>query len=261
MTDDSQAFDRQFGGVGRLFGASGADRIFNSHAVVVGIGGVGSWSAEAFARSGVSTITLIDLDHIAPSNINRQIHATQETFGKAKVLAMRDRILSINPACHVHVIEEFVSEANISACLDPILLEAGSRQICVVDACDQVRAKAALAAWAVAHHVIFVTVGAAGGKRLAHRIDCDDIASVTHDPLIAQVRYHLRRYHAGKRAGAMGVTGIFSREAVAKSQTVGAAEGNLNCHGYGSMVAVTASFGMAAAGWCLDQFAKQKVDA
>ena len=170
VADESNDFDRRFGGLARLYGAKGATRIQRSHAVVVGIGGVGSWTAEAFARSGVSEMTLIDLDHIAPSNVNRQIHATSETFGQAKVLAMRDRIAFINPACKVHVIDDFLSPENLSASLEPLLADLGDdTTLAVVDACDQVRAKVALAAWARDNPVTFIAVGAAGGLDGARR--------------------------------------------------------------------------------------------
>jgi len=254
--DESDDFDRRFGGLSRLYGAKGAIRIQRSHAVVVGIGGVGSWTAEAFARSGVSEMTLIDLDHIAPSNVNRQIHATSETFGQAKVLAMRDRIAFINPACKVHVIDDFLSPENLGASLEPLLAGLGDgKALAIVDACDQVRTKVALAAWARDNPVTFIAVGAAGGKRLAHRVDCTDIGLITHDPLVAQMRYQLRRHHGAARTGQIGVQAVFSRETVSKSMVAGTDAGDLNCHGYGSTVAVTASFGMVAAGWCMDQIA------
>jgi tRNA A37 threonylcarbamoyladenosine dehydratase len=221
---------------------------------VVGVGGVGSWAAEALARSGVGEITLIDLDHVAESNINRQIHALASTLGQAKVQAMRDRILQINPVCSVHGIEEFAEPGNW-----PALLPAGVGA--VIDACDQVRAKEAMAAWALATRTLFVTVGAAGGKRLAHKVDIDDLASTTHDPLLAQLRYRLRKFKGAPREGKkIGVTCVFSREAVAPPDASCAVEGDgsLNCHGYGSVVSVTATFGHCAAGWVLDRLASQK---
>ena len=133
---------RRFGGLERLYGVAGAAAIRAAHVAVVGVGGVGSWAAEALARSGVGAITLIDLDHVAESNINRQIHALSDTVGQAKVQAMRDRIAQIHPQCTVHGIEEFVEADNW-----PQLLPAGVDA--VIDACDSVRAKQAMAAWAV----------------------------------------------------------------------------------------------------------------
>ncbi len=243
---------RRFSGLERLYGVAGAARIRGAHVAVIGIGGVGSWAAEALARSGVGRLTLVDLDHVAESNINRQIHALDSTVGQAKVAAMRERIAQINPACVVHGIEEFVEPANW-----PQILPAGVDG--VIDACDQIKAKTAMAAWARQTRALFVSAGAAGGKRLAHKVDVDDLAHTTHDPLLAQVRYRLRKEHGAPREGkAMGVACVFSREAVAPpdpSCAIDGADGSLNCHGYGSVVSVTATFGQCAAGWLLDQLA------
>lgn len=244
---------RRFGGLERLYGVSGAARIRSAHVVVVGVGGVGSWAVEALARSGVGRLTLIDLDHVAESNINRQIHALEATLGQAKVLAMRDRIAQINPACQVECIEEFVEPANW-----PALLPAGADAL--IDACDQVRAKTAMAAWALKQRIIFIAAGAAGGKRLAHAVDIEDLGQVTHDPLLAQLRYRLRREHGAARGGRkMGVACVFSREAVQGPDASCSVEGDgsLNCSGYGSLVAVTATFGQCAAGWVLNEISKR----
>lgn len=241
--------DRRFGGLARLYGVLGAKRICAAHVAVIGIGGVGSWAVEALARSGVGRLTLVDLDHVAESNINRQIQAVEATLGQAKVTAMRDRVLTINPECGVTCIEEFAESANW-----PALLPAGVTA--VIDACDQVKAKTTMAAWARNAGAHFISVGAAGGKRHAHLVDIDDLSRITHDPLLAQVRYRLRREHDAPREGKkIGVTGVFSREAVSPPDASCEVEGDgtLNCHGYGSVVSVTATFGQCAAGWILDQ--------
>lgn len=247
---------RQFGALSRLYGVAGAQRIASAHVVIVGIGGVGSWSAEALARSGVARLTLIDLDHVSESNINRQIHALETTIGQAKVLAMRDRIHLINPACKVDCIEEFVDSANWET-----LLPTGVSA--VIDACDKVEAKVTMSAWARKTKTLFISVGAAGGKRHAHLVDVNDLTHTTHDPLLAQVRYRLRKHHGAPREGkAIGVTCVFSREAVMSPDPSCALEGDgsLNCHGYGSVVSVTATFGQCAAGWILDQTSKSRLD-
>jgi tRNA threonylcarbamoyladenosine dehydratase len=252
--DETADLQRRFGGLERLYGLAGAAAIRAAHVAVVGVGGVGSWAAEALARSGVSQITLIDLDHIAESNINRQIHAVEDTLGQAKVHAMRERILQINRRCIVHGVEEFVEPENW-----PQLLPPGVDA--VIDACDQVRAKLAMAVWAMQTRSLLVAAGAAGGKRLAHRVDVDDLANTTHDPLLAQLRYRLRKFHGAPREGKkIGVACVFSREAVAPPDPSCAVEGDgsLNCHGYGSVVAVTATFGQCAAGWVLDRLAASK---
>ena len=252
LTDDAD-LQRRFGGLERLYGVKGAAHIRAAHVVVVGIGGVGSWTAEALARSGVSRLTLIDMDHVAESNINRQIHALTNTVGQAKIEAMRDRIALINPACQVICIDDFVEPENWLQLL-PADADA------VIDACDQVKAKAEMAAHARKTKQCFIAVGAAGGKRLAHLVDIADLSATTHDPLLSQLRYRLRKQHGAPKDGKrMGVTCVFSREAVAPPDASCAIEGDgsLNCHGYGSVVAVTATFGQCAAGWVLDQLARK----
>ncbi len=249
--DDPRATvsDRRFSGLARLYGVTGASRIENAHVAVVGLGGVGSWAAEALARSGVRRLTLIDLDHVTESNINRQIHAVESSLGQSKVLAMQDRIRSFSPACDVTCVEDFVESGNW-----PALLPEGVTA--VIDACDQVRAKTAMASWARETSALFISVGAAGGKRHAHLVDIDDLSRATHDPLLAQVRHQLRRDHAAPREGKnLSVACVFSKEAVKAPDVSCSVEGDgtLNCHGYGSVVTVTATFGQCAAGWVLDQ--------
>lgn len=248
--------ERRFGGLRRLLGQQAAQKVFDGHVVVVGIGGVGSWAAEALARSGMGRLTLVDMDHVAESNVNRQIHALDGTLGMAKVLAMRDRIQQINPGCQVHVVDDFVTDENWPAVLDGV---PGPQA--VVDACDQVRAKVAMAHWAVSHRVPFVSVGAAGGKRFPHRVELGDLAEVTHDPLLAQLRYRLRKHHGAARQGRMGVSCVFSKEAVRPADascSTETSDHSLNCHGYGSSVAVTATFGMCAAAWVMNALADAK---
>ncbi|MEJ8809718.1 tRNA threonylcarbamoyladenosine dehydratase [Variovorax ureilyticus] len=249
---------RRFGGLERLYGVAGAAAIRSSHVMVAGIGGVGSWAVEALARSGVGRLTLIDLDHVAESNINRQIHALDATIGQAKVEAMRERIAQINPSCKVLAIDEFVEPGNWEMLLANAR-EAQGMPTAVIDACDQVRAKVTMAAWARATKAGFITVGAAGGKRLAHKVDIDDLSLVTHDPLLAQLRQRLRKDHGAPREGRkLGIACVFSRESVAPpdASCALAGDGSLNCHGYGSVVSVTATFGQCAAGWVLDRIAR-----
>ena len=247
--------ERRFGSLSRLYGTAGAQRIRQCHVVVVGLGGVGSWAAEALARSGVARLSLIDLDHIAESNINRQVHALDNTVGQSKVQAMRERILHIHPTCQVDCIEEFVDAGNWPAIAG--LDQAFDRtQTAVIDACDQIRAKTAMAVWALKHKALFIAVGAAGGKRLAHKADIDDLAAVTHDPLLAQLRYRLRKEHGASRVKKMNVACVFSREAVLQPSPVGQTDGSLNCHGYGSVVSVTSTFGVCAAGWVIGKISE-----
>lgn len=250
-------FERRFGGMRRLYGVDGAQAVFDAHVVVVGIGGVGSWAAEGLARSGVGRLTLIDMDHVAESNVNRQIHAVTPTLGQAKGEAMRERIALINPDCRVNVVDDFVTTDNWSTLGAPLLVSP--RSGAVIDACDQVRAKTAMAAWALNQRVPFVAVGAAGGKRRPEAIEVGDLSEVTHDPLLAQLRYRLRKQHNASRTRRMGVCCVFSRETVAPpdvSCELQSPDGSLNCHGYGSVVSVTASFGLCAAGWVINTLAE-----
>ncbi len=240
---------RRFSGLDRLLGVDPAERFRNSHVAVVGIGGVGSWAVEALARSGVAALTLIDMDHVSESNINRQLHALTSTIGMSKIQAMRERIEEINPACRVTVVDDFVDADNW-----PTILGGGADA--VIDACDNVKAKVAMAAWSRQSKVPFVSVGAAGGKRLAHLVDISDLSQTTHDPLLAQLRYRLRKVHGAPKDGKnMKVACVYSKEAVRGPDASCAVEGDgtLNCHGYGSLVSVTATFGMCAAGWVIDK--------
>jgi tRNA A37 threonylcarbamoyladenosine dehydratase len=243
--------DRRFGGLSRLYGDQGAQAIRQAHVAVVGVGGVGSWAVECLARSGVGQLTLIDMDHVSESNINRQLHAVTDTLGQSKVLAMQARIAHINPECLVHTVDEFITAEN---CQD-LLSDSFDA---VIDACDQVSAKVAMAAWAMAHRVRLVTVGAAGGKMQAHHVDMADLAQATHDPLLAQVRQRLRKHHGAPAGGAsFGIQSVFSKERVLMPEKSSEAsrDSSLNCHGYGSVVTVTATFGNCAAGWVLNQLA------
>jgi tRNA threonylcarbamoyladenosine dehydratase len=246
---------RRFGGLNRLYGAKGAANIRSAHVMVVGVGGVGSWTVEALARSGVGRITMVDMDHVSESNINRQVHATQSTLGQSKILAMQERIALINPTCEVQCIDDFVTPQNWQSLVPPNI-------DVVIDACDQVHAKVAMAAWSLQQKSakpFFVSVGAAGGKRLAHLVDIDDLSKTTHDPLLAQLRYRLRKEHGALKEGRkIGVNCIFSREAVKQPDAAAMSantDNTLNCHGYGSVVSVTATFGQCAAGWALDKLA------
>jgi tRNA A37 threonylcarbamoyladenosine dehydratase len=232
--------ERRFGGLRRLHGEQAYTKLRGARLAVVGVGGVGSWAVEALARCGVASLTLIDLDHVAESNINRQVQALGATVGMAKVQALRTRIADIHPGCVVHGVEDFVEPGNWPALL-PQPVDG------LIDACDQSRAKLALADWALRERVPFVSVGAAGGKLLPHLVEVEDLAETTHDPLLAGLRQRLRKLGA-PRQGAIGVRCVFSRESVRPpADAACSVDGSLNCHGYGSSVTVTATFGMVAA--------------
>ena len=242
---DDADLERRFGGLRRLYGATGYQAVRGARIAVVGLGGVGAWAVEARARSGVARLVLVDFDQVAESNINRQVMALGSTLGMAKTEALRQRIADIHPGCEVLCVEEFASADNWPGLLPaPIDL--------VIDACDQSAAKLALAAWALQTGTPLVCVGAAGGKQLAQAVDVADLAEVTHDPLLASLRQRLRKQGA-PRTGRIGVQCVFSREAVAAplNDDSCATDGSLNCAGYGSSVTVTATFGLVAAGEAL----------
>ncbi len=248
MTDFSAPeadLERRFGGLRRLYGDSGYSRLRGARVAVVGLGGVGSWAAEALARCGLAKLVLVDMDHVAESNINRQVQALGRSVGQAKVDALAERLADIHPGCELQRIDDFASAENWPALIGGLGAVDG-----VIDACDQVAAKLALAAAARAAGHPLVIVGAAGGKRQAQQIEVGDLAETSHDPLLASLRQRLRQRHGAPRKGALGLRCVFSREPVLRPEGDAscASDGSLNCHGYGSSVMVTASFGMTAAG-------------
>lgn len=252
---------RRFAGIDRVYGPGALDRALAAHVVVVGIGGVGSWAAEALARSGVGRITLIDLDHVAISNINRQVHALEATLGAAKVLAMAARIAEINPACQVVTIEEFIDETNVGG-----LIPACDA---VIDAIDNVRAKAALIAHCRQQGIRILTTGGAGGRLDPTQIKVVDLSRTTQDALASKVRARLRKWYGFSRdpKKKFGVECVFSPEQIRRPAGAPVQDNSVNenicvtdtagvdldgsaglaCAGYGSSVAVTAGFGFAAA--------------
>lgn len=257
--DHAIDYERRFGGVRRLYGPAAFERFQQAHVCVIGIGGVGSWVAEALARSAIGHLALIDPDHIAESNTNRQIHALTGEEGKAKVQAMRERILSINPRCQVHGVEEFLGEKNIETLI-------GTDFDFVVDAIDNARAKAALIAHCRRHKIRLVCVGGAGGQRDPGQIRFADLAHTTQDPLLAKVRARLRRDYGFPRdpGKKFGVDCVYSLEQLAYPSAEGgvcfekpedAHIQGLNCAGFGSSVCVTSAFGMLAAASVLNRLA------
>lgn len=257
MIDQSSLFSRRFGGIARLYGQTALQRFAGAHVCVVGVGGVGSWAVEALARSGIGRLTLIDLDNVAESNVNRQLPALTSEFGKAKVSSLHERILQINPACQVAEIEDFVTENNLEELF-------GNGFDFVIDAIDQIRVKAAMADYFVKHKQPFILSGGAGGQKNPSLIQTADLSRVTHDPLLANLRYTLRKRYGFTRdtKKTMRVPCVFSTENITPPQTGEACEtGNapqgLSCAGYGASMLVTASFGLYCAQAAIDYLAKQ----
>ena len=246
---------RRFGGVARLYGSAALQRFQAARVVVVGIGGVGSWIVEALARSAVGHLTLIDLDMVAESNVNRQLHALSGEFGKAKVNAMAERVLAINPSCAVTTIDDFVTPDNLETTL-------GTDIDYVVDAIDQVRTKAAMIAWCKRRGIPVISSGGAGGQIDPTRIEVADLARTIQDPLLSKVRSLLRKEYGFTRVPQkkFGVSAVFSSEPLRTPDTGAncsepSSLAGLNCAGFGSSVCVTATFGFFAAGEVLKHLA------
>jgi tRNA threonylcarbamoyladenosine dehydratase len=240
---------RRFTGVSRLYGDAAFARVQASHVVIVGIGGVGSWAAESLARSGLGTLTLIDLDVVAESNLNRQAHATFATLGRNKIDAMRDRILSYAPDCTVNIVDDFVTPENVAAIVP-------SAANLVIDAIDRVRPKAALLLLCQARKTPLIVCGGAGGKSDPTRIRCDDLTRTKNDALLAKLRVVLRQDHAfprGKKK--FHISAIYSEEVQSGATAIDGLSG-LACAGYGSVMHMTAAMGLAAAGHALAQIAR-----
>ena len=243
----------RFGGRGRLYGRAALERLRAAHACVVGVGGVGSWAAEALARAGVGAITLIDLDEVCVSNVNRQLHALDGQIGRAKVDVLAERIRLINPACRVEAVQEFFVASNAGRLLAPELPFA-----VVVDAIDSVAHKARLLAACVARALPVVTTGGAGGKRDGTRLRIGDLGESGGDDLLRQVRKTLRREHgfAGGEGHRYGIRVVWSTEPAVYPWADGTcaaapepgASTRLDCAaGLGAATWVTGAFGFAAA--------------
>ena len=236
--------DRRFGGVSRLYGSELREHFRQATVVVAGLGGVGSWAAEALARTGIGHLVLIDLDHVAESNTNRQLHALEGEYGKAKVQAMSERMRQINTEITLTSHDAFLEPGNLD-----VLIPANAF---VLDATDSVQTKIALAVWARKNDRALVMCGAAGGKSDPTSVRCDDLSKTEQDALLAKVRQGLRQDHGFSRnlKRKIGIRAIYSHEPRA-----GASSGGLACSGYGSTVMVTAACGLAAAAEILNLIA------
>lgn len=256
----SPAYLDRFGGIGRLYGVLGLERLSKAHVCVVGIGGVGSWAAEALARSGIGAITLIDMDDICVTNTNRQIHTLSNTIGKLKVDAVAERILAINPECQVNAVMQFVTEKNIQELIQNFDY--------VVDAIDSVKSKAALIAYCKRQKIRIVTTGAAGGQIDPTQIQITDLNKTTNDPLARKVRSILRRDYDFSRNPSRNysVPCVYSTEQLKYPQPDGSVcatksfvgeSTRLDCSsGFGSVTMVTATFGFVAAARVVQRIAE-----
>lgn len=256
--DDEVDFERRFGGIARLYGERALERFRKAHVCVIGVGGVGSWIVEALARSAIGKLTLIDLDNVAESNINRQIQALSSTIGMPKIEALKQRIALINPYCEVELVEDFVDPDNI-----PQMVAPGKYDY-VFDAIDSVKAKAALIAHCREHAIPLTVIGGAGGQTDPTRIEVRDLARTEQEPLLKKVRKILRAQYGFARGEKQKyhIDAVFSMEPLRYPEAgeacaidAGSITG-LNCAGFGSSMVVTATFGMVAAGHMLRKLAE-----
>jgi tRNA A37 threonylcarbamoyladenosine dehydratase len=250
---------QRFGGIARLYGAAGLERLRNAHVAVVGVGGVGSWTVEALARSGIGAITLIDLDDVCITNVNRQLPALDGNFGRPKVDALADRAKLINPACRIERAPQFFTASTADELLSP-------KFDFVVDSIDKLSTKCLLIAKSRERGYPVITVGGAGGKRDGTQVRVRDLAHTEQDELLRQVRRKLRRdygFPCGEREN-FGIPAVFSPEkpvypwadGTCSTEAEPGSSLTPDCAtGFGTATAVTGVFGFAAAGTIVNRIA------
>jgi len=270
---------RQFASTARLLSQAQFERLRHAHIGVIGLGGVGSWAAEALVRSGVGALTLVDMDHVAESNLNRQVQALHSTLGLEKVVALKNRLLDIAPDCRLQGVDEFLTPENAAQILSMPFgdrphqphpsnpsYQADQRNPpdqpysapdVWIDATDDMAAKRAIILVLSAQQRLgdLVVSGGAGGKTDPTRVEAADLSASLQDPLLSNLRYDLRKHHAFPRAGKMKITVVFSRQPTLKSDDCDPAA-KLACAGYGSMVTVTATMGFVAASLAMQKVTK-----
>ena len=264
-TPYGEVFNERFASLQRLYGAAVVPLLQHMHICVVGLGGVGSWAAEALARNGVGAITLIDFDEVSLSNINRQLPALTETVGEKKWAVMAQRIRSINPDCKITTVDDFVTDRNLRELLSP---ESGYNY--VIDAIDSIKYKAAMIHQCRRNKIPIITVGGAGGVVDPSQIQIADLSRTTNDPLAAKVRHQLRSRHGFTRnpKRTFRVECVFSSEqkrypkdgGIVGYEKPGIHGVSLDCRfGYGSTCFVTASFGFMAAARVVNKTIQRKL--
>ena len=259
----SSSYQQRFGGIIRLYGTQATKKLMQAHVLVIGIGGVGSWVAEALARSGVGTISLMDLDDICITNSNRQIHAIHSQIGLPKVETTCSRLKDINPEIITHGIEDFLDQDNITQYIQ-------QTYTLVVDAIDSSMTKSALIAHCKRCKIPIITAGSSGGKKDPSKITYGDLSKTRNDPLLAKVRNNLRRHHGFSRnpKRVFSIEAIYSTEQMTYPDNQGETcqhrgfigEGKkLDCSGgYGASTMMTASFGLLASSRCIEKIIKKQ---
>lgn len=261
MSPLSQSTLSRFGGVSRLYGTQALEKLQASHVLIIGIGGVGSWTAEALARSGVGSITLMDLDDICVTNTNRQVHTTSDVIGQSKVDVMAQRLRAINPEINVHKIDDFLDQHNIEEYIN-------QTYAIVIDAIDGAMTKSRLINFCKRQKLKIITIGSAGGKTDPQKILIGDLSKTVNDPLLAKVRNTLRRLYGFSRntKRVFSIPAIYSSEQMTypdqQGETCRAKPAmdssiKLDCSdGYGAATMVTASFGFIAASEAIKKLLK-----
>ncbi len=260
-TDQQADMSRRFGGVERLYGKTALHNFQQAHVIVIGVGGVGSWVSEALARNAIAKITLVDMDVVAESNINRQLPALTSTLGRNKIDVMADRIKDINPECEIVAIDDFVTQDNIEAIIS-------SDADFVVDCIDDSRVKAAMIAWCKRQKIKIITLGGAGGQTNPSLIKVSDLSKTEHDPLLSKTRKLLRQDYGFTKniKRRFSIPCVFSSEHLKYPLSSGemsndkptgeAALTDLSCAGgIGSSVMVTSTFGFVAVAYVLEKIA------
>lgn len=250
---------QRFSGMGRLYGTQALPALYQAHFAVIGLGGVGTWVAEALARSGVGRLTLIEMDDVCVTNTNRQSHALASTIGKQKINVIADRLKDINPLIELNLIDDFLDKSNMRECI-------GTQHDVVIDAMDAAHIKAGLVAYCSALKVRLVTVGSSGGKRDPQRVKVDDLGRTLSDPMLAKIRTQLYRHYKFSRDPnrKFRVDAVFSDEQMVYPKPDGSVcmdkqflqEGvKLDCTGgFGSSVMVTGTFGFLAATRAIERY-------
>ncbi len=256
---NSEMYSQRFGGIERLYGNKSLDALSRAHFVVVGLGGVGTWAAEALVRSGIGEITLIELDEICVTNTNRQSHALQPNVGKSKTAITGQRLLDINPELTLHCVEDFVTKTNMKSLIGP-------QHDVVIDATDSAHTKAAMAAYCSARKIRIIVCGSSGGKSDPQKITVSDLGHTECDPMLGKIRTQLYRHHNFSRNAnrKFRIDAVYSTEqmvypkpdgSVCMDKQVMQNGTRLDCAGgFGSSVMVTGTFGFIAAKKGIDRY-------
>lgn len=261
VVDADSQYERRFQGTQTLYGMAAFDIFAAAHVYVIGVGGVGSWAAEALARTAVGNITLIDLDVLVASNVNRQLPALDSTFGQSKIAALGARLQEINPKLTLHLVDDFLTAENVATLL-PSRSEAKAaateqRPIVILDCVDDMSAKLAIALHCRFNKLKLVCAGGAGGKIDPSQITVSDLKDSYQDPLLARLRNKLRHEKGINSAlkDKFGIRCVYSTEPPRIDKSCQA--GGLQCGGYGSAVAVTSVVAMIMVSEALQMLSKQ----